>query len=74
MAWLVRVWVLGTFLATAYVLVHGFPEKSGAAVVGLVVAMSNGAILILNYYFGSSKSSADKTELLKPGGGQPPKE
>lgn len=33
-------------------------------VTGVMETIKNGVILIIGYFFGSSKSSADKTELL----------
>lgn len=32
--------------------------------IGIIETIKNGVILILGYYFGSSKGSADKTELM----------
>lgn len=49
------------FFIIAYVY-KDITENTFAA--GVIETMKNGVILILGYFFGSSKGSADKTELL----------
>lgn len=44
------------------VMLKGEPENN--LTIGIIETIKNGVILILGYYFGSSKSSADKTELM----------
>jgi hypothetical protein len=40
-------------------------EGSNPFVVGVIETMKNGVILILGYFYGSSKGSADKNEMMK---------
>jgi len=40
-------------------------EPENATITGIIETLKMGVILILGYFFGSSKSSADKNEMLK---------
>lgn len=52
--------VLGFFYLS--IALRNTPESG--FVTGIIETVKNGVILILGYFFGSSKGSADKTEIL----------
>ena len=55
------IFVIGFFVITLYL---KDSEGTNPFVVGVIETLKNGVILILGYFFGSSKGSADKTELM----------
>lgn len=64
LAWTV---VLGFFLLTGALMVIPLQEGSSEVVFLLFGGLVAGFSQVLGYFFGSSKSSVDKTRLLKPG-------
>jgi hypothetical protein len=55
---------VGFFGVLAYMLKFGAPQAGGEALMVMLGALGASWGAVMNYYFGSSKSSADKTQLL----------
>jgi hypothetical protein len=55
---------LGFFGVLGYMLKFGAPKEGGEALMVMLGALGASWGAVMNYYFGSSKSSADKTALL----------
>jgi hypothetical protein len=53
---------IGGFFVMAWLL-RNTPENS--FLIGVIETLKMGVVLILGYFFGSSKSSADKNEMFK---------
>ena len=58
---LAALFLLGFFILSW--MLRNTPENS--YMLGVVETLKNGVILILGYFFGSSKGSSDKTEIIK---------
>ena len=56
--------VVGFFVLTGLLMFKPLPEGSSSVVNLLFGGMVAGFATVLNYFFGSSKSSADKNKLL----------
>ena len=56
--------VVGFFVLTGTLLWVPLPDGSPEAIFMLFGALATGFGTVLQYFFGSSKSSADKTELM----------
>lgn len=61
LAWVI---VLGFFGLVAILIFHELPKDSNGVIFMLFGALSAGFGSVIGYFFGSSKSSADKSELL----------
>jgi len=57
---LAALFIVGFFIMSW--LLRNTPENS--FLIGVIETLKMGVVLILGYFFGSSKSSADKTELM----------
>ena len=58
---LAALFIVGFFVMSW--LLRNTPENS--FLIGVIETLKMGVVLILGYFFGSSKSSADKNEMLK---------
>jgi len=58
---LAALFIVGFFIMSW--LLRNTPENS--FLIGVIETLKMGVVLILGYFFGSSKSSADKNEMLK---------
>jgi len=56
--------IFGFFILTGLLCFVGLPDKSSQAVFILFGALVSGVGAVTQYFFGSSKSSADKTKML----------
>jgi hypothetical protein len=61
---LAAVIVTGFFTVLVFLMVYGVPEKGGDALLLLLGAVVAGFGQVNNYFFGSTKGSADKTALI----------
>ena len=66
LAWIV---VAGFFALCGILMKYKLPEGSNDVVFMLFGALSTGFGTVLTYFFGSSKSSGDKTKLMARGNG-----
>ena len=67
LAWLV---VLGFFVLVSFMYFISLPEKNIGPINQLFGAMATGFGMVLQYFFGSSKSSKDKDKVIAAGKGQ----
>ena len=58
------VFLLGFFSIGIFLILRVVPPDNKEFVGGILETLKNGAILILGYFYGSSKGSADKTDLI----------
>jgi len=63
LAWTV---IVGFFLLVYFMMYVTLPEKNIGPVNQLFGALATGFGMVLSYFFGSSKSSKDKTAMLRP--------
>jgi hypothetical protein len=68
------VFILGFFAMTQFLIYEVVPPANKDLIGGIVETMKNGAILILGYYYGSSKGSSDKNTLIQKQPEKPPTE
>ena len=63
---LATVYTLGYFVLLGFVMKYGIPAEGGASqvITALIGALTAIQLQVANYYFGSSKGSADKTKML----------
>lgn len=70
--YLLGAFVVGAAFATVIMLItHPVPSENRDIVnvsLGTILGM---AVMVVGYFYGSSKSSADKTELMKPADNTP---
>lgn len=66
---LAAVFIVGYIIFLYIIITKGIPQATGSKEVVLILTgvMAGAITQILNYYFGSSKGSADKTKLLSRG-------
>ena len=58
--------VFGFFLTVSYLLKYGVPQNDTSGIVFLLIGtLTSGFATVLNFWLGSSRSSQDKTALLK---------
>jgi len=55
----------GFFAILVWVLTYGMPDKGGEALLVMLGSLGAGFGAVVNYFFGSSASSAEKTRLLR---------
>lgn len=66
--WLSLLLLTGTLGTEGVVLFHGYPTTVSEMVVGRVLGLMDAvALMVLTYWYGTSDSSAKKTELLSQG-------
>ena len=56
--------VVGFFALIAALMIYPLPEDSSGVIMMLFGTLSAGFGLVLGYFFGSSKSSVDKTDII----------
>ena len=56
--------VIGYFVSLAFVLTRTVPTENARLVDILFAILSTSMVSILNYFFGTSKSSSDKNEMI----------
>ena len=59
------VFLLGFFYLTTFLMTKVVPTENKEFIGGVLETMKNGAILILGYFYGSSKGSSDKNNIIK---------
>ncbi|MCX6232603.1 MAG: hypothetical protein NTZ33_13790 [Bacteroidetes bacterium] len=59
--------VIGFFVALVYMSANNADGKYTNSIMDMVATIKMTLVLIVGYYWGSSKSSADKTEMLNKG-------
>lgn len=52
------------FIAGSFIMWYLFKDNTNPNIIGTIETLKAGDLLILGYFFGSSKGSADKTELM----------
>lgn len=62
---LAAIYTLGYFWMLYYFMKYAMPEGNKDFLLPLLGVMTGGQVLIMQYYFGSSKGSSDKNVLLK---------
>ena len=58
------IFLLGFFSIGVFLIMKTVPAENKEFIGGMLETFKNGAILILGYFYGSSKGSSDKTDLL----------
>lgn len=58
------VFLIGFFTIAGLLTVTVVPDQNKEMVGGIVETLKNGSLIILGYWYGSSKGSADKTDLM----------
>lgn len=64
---LAAVVIVGTFWLFYLLLIHTVPEGNRDALLVVLGVLTGAFASIVNYFFGSSKGSADKTEIMNGG-------
>jgi len=59
---------VGFFLVLALLIFQGIPELNSDVIYLLIGALISGFTTVVNYFYGSSVGSADKTDLLTKNG------
>ena len=59
---------LGFFLVLALLIFQGIPELNSDVIYLLIGGLITGFTTVINYFYGSSIGSADKTEILAKNG------
>lgn len=62
------VFLIGFFLMLWFVATKSIPAENKDVILMLIGVLSNGVALILGYFYGSSKGSSDKNEMIKGNG------
>jgi hypothetical protein len=60
------VFILGFFWIAAFLTYKVIPPENKDMMGGILETLKNGTILILGYFYGSSKGSSDKNDMMKP--------
>lgn len=56
--------IFGFFAMTQFLIYSVVPPENRDLIGGIVETLKNGVILILGYYYGSSKGSSDKNKMI----------
>jgi len=63
--------IIGFFACLVLVLFKAFPQENNAIINVMFGCLIAGVSTVLNYFYGSSKGSSDKTEMLNKPNGTP---
>lgn len=58
------VFLVGFFTITQFLIYKTIPTENKELISGILETLKNGAILILGYFYGSSRSSAEKSTTI----------
>ena len=58
------IFLFGFFSIAGFLVFKVIPVENKEIVGGIVETLKNGSLIILGYWYGSSKGSSDKTDLL----------
>lgn len=61
------VFLVGFFFILNYLTYQIVPAENKEIMTGVIETLKNGVILILGYFYGSSKGSSDKNDIIKSG-------